>query len=530
MAVETDMPEPMRALDNPHRLNQNYFKLNPPDGQYLTGSVAVTAIVYFELGFWAMLGSLVVAGLCFIRRQNNRIYQLPAEKLYNLRRRRHPAIMAANPDSQSDEAPRRLVSRRLSEEKIAEREDQRSVMPYNVWRLGLSLPGEDQMLGKEIGMVFNRRRNTNSFGIIADGDNLGLTSLGQKARRERLDQFGNIMRNATYLPGYGVVYTLVFRQDPVDVYRVAADNGRWQHPAVYRPQPLGNSPSRDDIRMHNVALNATDGMRQVGDIGREPQMVTVVTVRQDFALRNARKEGLDIEAVPQLTVTVVADAILNAFREYGLSNPRILDGAGLHGFLRGAWDVTGIREYQKAILVNPELRHADQLHWPQRLMEAHPGFSNSDGTFSTVVRVKAAKPWISDSYWHQLFSMAVPYKSISVVNEAVKTKGDIWALDRIVAAAEQTRGFREGFGGSLGIEADIQRKKDRRTSLYESGVNQQSSIYLTLRTDSRKELAAQLVQLRRFCESPTLNLSLSPIMSPALQYPALMAGTAGLPW
>ena len=298
------------------------------------------------------------------------------------------------------------------------------------------------------------------FGLIGVGEHSdALPIMGQGSdfsTRELMQQFLAIQqlgeltkRLASYIKGYGIGISYVFRQRPPDLYALEHHYEDNFHPDVLLPPAQAEGKPLEqytayDWRCQNLRDNAVELLGLMEQVGGEPDMGMILTVRHSPAVRLPRRskaKKANAEAkdkkVDEMPITKMAKEALRGLERSGVDSPSLLTPTGLVGFLRGAWDVHP-ESYQEFCASDRVTTDPDwPIQWPQHSVRVMRDHCILDGNYCGTVMFRSgpahADPW----FYRELFATEVEYPSIALVSEAVHNRTDLWAITTAINIADK---------------------------------------------------------------------------------------------
>jgi hypothetical protein len=330
-------------------------------------------------------------------------------------------------------------------------------------------------------LLHDERQRTDT--IIVDTKGSGITSLGISAMYRTLDSLADVIKKVASLKNYSVGISFVYRERPTDAEEMDQNYLRgmhqvstwaYKHPVEAKALLVETQDLPDsDRNLIDSGLHAREVRDSVMEPSSKATMAMVLTIQREghlMALSKGKRDSLAEDDFDRLQVTEIGKLVVNGLRGIGVSEPHVLDIAGIHAFLFGATntDPKLSAEYYKwlASADEKDIRKS-RAHQPQQYIDVFKHYCVIDGIFHTTLRLTGNPSPETDDFFHQLHGVEARWPSVALVGKTVKSDREVWWLNRFINIRNEI------LYGRLGMSHEGPKTRDRSVEL----VDRQEEIY-----------------------------------------------------
>jgi len=452
------MTEPLRSLDAdfPKRVSGRWFKLSSTDVQFIVfGLICIFAVNHFAGKAMGFL-SVVLLGVLIAPFDYGRFYSVLGQYLGIawLNRRHSGAVWES---------------------------DQKTRLPQTE-PVPVAIFGID-----ELGLL---RTADNRDIVVVEAQGSRLASLELDSQFDAHRDLADIIRKVASMHearGQNIGWGWLYRTRPLDIDGLHTSLGDYLHGQVLVPSALDRPVeewSVQDRRWLAYGENVQQLLDVTYEYARNVTMAAVCTMP-----RQRIDDDLSPDAARRLPAVQTANLLASELEGNGVIDPRPLDPAQMHGFLRGAWDIKNISDYYEWRLksTTDEILVSDRHH-PQQKIEAGHDYVLIDGSYTSVIWVKGYEGRILPFSLRQLCDINVPYLSVSLIGNVKSYNLEYAWLDRISTVSEETERILGVVhkGPRAGEKVDSRLNRQRR--IYESRYSMDFNVLVAVHHIDREGL------------------------------------------
>lgn len=504
----------------PGKLEPNFGDFNTADYWFSAAALAIGVIVWGNYGVLWMPFVALAWYLCMARQKSGRPYYLLGAFIasaWSVYVRKGNVRQEGDPTT-ANQAGKRRVKKGSKDN---------SAIPFAATSVPADLDGET------VGIMHKKGAHTDSFVIVSDGATIAAES--PASQHEAYTRIADTVKQlVSSRKGYSIGVSYVFRKDPFNMAELETNLEGMLHPEVFVPSGL-NVPddelTAEQSRWLLISANWSQLRNEViAPHGRKVWMATVVTIRREGVLAKAQSSrAISPKYIRRLPINKMVKTVTSGLIAAGVTNPRPLDKAEIHHFIRGAWDTETIDEYYDLVQQNPEAPYQDGFtdHWPHQEMRVTNQHSVTDGTYATVLRLTGNREEEWQGYWRELMgSIEAPHFSFALVGSAVRSSREVAFLERFTSLLQDVGDVVGINHKTMKMEKREARYDKRKRDIFESEFSQSYSIVIALRAGSEEELNDQIDQVESLATQ--LGMSTARITLATHQYPALWSATTGI--
>lgn len=379
----------------------------------------------------------------------------------------------------------------------------------------------------DIGVVNTPSLYTDSIICMGDGSDIASLEIALQAYRNK--DFASAIRKIASPFNLSVRLSFGFRRRPKDISIDDTYSALNRHDQVILPEALLRPQEEWTARDHAwYQLFKLNNARRLEVGGFDVQMFAVITIERSSKLQRAvqKEEGVNETDVYQIPIIQMAQAAIANFTNCNVVRPRILNLNQAERFMRGAWDVDTLPRYYaeetQRRAEHPEPQPSGH-HWPQEEMLAKHDFSVADTTGHAVFSVTETPKKAMPDLMRQLYTSNVPYVSVSLVGETVKSRSEYVLLNGLIAL---TDAIREGFGFVHQGRASQNRREERtrrQAEVFDSRLTMHYNILIDCAHGDPDELERGSDTI--LSEVQALNMAAKRVKGSCRQYKAMWSAT-----
>lgn len=350
--------------------------------------------------------------------------------------------------------------------------------------------------GGNVGLGFNVD-NPQEVSVVITGSGSHIASMsisGMKHMHQRIaDDLGKI----SIKRGLEVTVGFIMRPRPWDEYQQRAFeqrsfNGNYLYPRLVADGEDAENVTNDEHfhaeqYHYNQEVYDTFNREQCTKI----TMATVVTIRRKGGnpLKKATNEALYEDEVAQEPILQIATRAANMLHNRTVQDVKILDLDGLREYFREAWDAHKLDDYRRAVRQQLLSPHG---HWPEQLIRTTKSFVQTDKTYHGLIRITATAEAASPTHLLQLFGGPSKNRTVSMVTQSMRSKGDYVLTGIIIDIAE---GIRDFFGTERlrpGAKAKALARKEHEETSYNTKFRQLYDYWIDVAASSPRELQSEI--------------------------------------
>ncbi|MDB5187292.1 MAG: hypothetical protein JWM07_764 [Candidatus Saccharibacteria bacterium] len=350
--------------------------------------------------------------------------------------------------------------------------------------------------GRNVGLGFNVD-NPQEVSVVITGSGSHIASMSISGMWHMHQRIANDLSKISIKRGLEVTVGFVMRPRPWDEYQQRAFeqvsfNGNYLYPKIVADGDEAENVTDDD-RFH---AEQYDYNQEVYDVFNQEQctkitMATVVTIRRKAGnpFKKASNEALYEDEVAQEPILQIATRAAAMLHNRTVQDVKILDLAGLREYFREAWDAHKLADYRRAAR-----EHKLTLwgHWPEKIIRTTKSYVQTDKTHHGLIRITATAEAASPTHLLQLFGGPSKNRTVSMVTQSMRSKGD-YLLTGIMIDISQ--GIRDFFGtGRLrpGAKAKARERQEHEETSYNTKFRQLYDYWIPVAASSPRELQNEI--------------------------------------
>lgn len=350
--------------------------------------------------------------------------------------------------------------------------------------------------GTNIGLVFNTD-NPQEVSVLITGSGSFIPSMSIGGMKSMHQRIADDLSKISIKRGLEVTAGFVMRLRPWDEYQQRefeqlSFNGNHLYPKLIADgADAVNVTDNDKFHAEQYEYN-----EQVYDAFNEaqctkPTMALIVTIRRKRgkSLKKEASEAIYEDEVARQPIIQIATRAAAMLQNRTVQDVTIQNLNGLREYFREAWDAHKTDDYRRAVRQRLLSPHG---HWPEEIISTTNSYVRTDKTYHGLIRITETAEAASPTHLLQLFGGPCTNRTVSMVTQSMRSKGDYFLTGIIIDVTDGIRDFIGAGRMRPGAKAKARERQEHEETSYNTKYRQLYDYWIDIPANNPRELDAEV--------------------------------------